>query len=36
VEYYAIDAYGNREEVQSAVLWKDDSPPVTQPSVPGR
>jgi hypothetical protein len=33
VEYYAIDAYGNREEVQSAVLWKDDSAPVTQPSV---
>lgn len=33
IEYYAIDAYGNREEVQSAILWKDDSAPVTQPSV---
>lgn len=36
IEYYAIDAYGNREEVQSAVLWKDDSAPVTQPSVAGQ
>jgi len=35
IEYYAIDAYGNREEVQSAVVWKDDSAPVTQPSVSG-
>ncbi|MEN3010428.1 MAG: NosD domain-containing protein [Candidatus Bipolaricaulaceae bacterium] len=34
IEYYAIDAYGNREEVQTAIVWKDDSPPVTQPSVP--
>lgn len=36
IEYYAIDAYGNREEVQSAVLWKDDSAPTTQPSVAGQ
>ncbi len=36
IEYYAIDAYGNREEVQSAVLWKDDSAPVTQPSATGQ
>lgn len=36
IEYYAIDAYGNREGVQSAVLWKDDSAPVTQPSVAGQ
>lgn len=35
IEYYAIDAYGNREEVQTAVVWKDDSAPVTQPSVSG-
>ncbi len=36
IEYYAIDAYGNREEVQTAILWKDDSAPVTQPSVAGQ
>ncbi|MCS7240263.1 MAG: right-handed parallel beta-helix repeat-containing protein [Candidatus Bipolaricaulota bacterium] len=36
IEYYAIDAYGNREEVQTAILWKDDSAPVTQPSVSGQ
>jgi hypothetical protein len=35
IEYYAIDAYGNREEVQTAILWKDDSAPVTQPAVSG-
>lgn len=29
VEYYAIDLYGNREAVQSVVVWKDDSPPET-------
>ncbi|MBC7093185.1 right-handed parallel beta-helix repeat-containing protein [Candidatus Bipolaricaulota bacterium] len=33
VDYYAIDLYGNREAVQSAVLWKDDSAPSTQPSM---
>ncbi len=30
VEYYAIDLYGNREAVQSTVIWKDDSAPVTE------
>ncbi|RLE31098.1 hypothetical protein DRJ54_01275, partial [Candidatus Acetothermia bacterium] len=30
VEYYAIDLYGNREAVQSAVIWKDDSAPSTE------
>ena len=29
VEYYAIDLYGNREAVQSVVIWKDDSAPET-------
>jgi len=33
IEYYAIDLYGNRESVQSAVLWKDDSAPATEPSA---
>ena len=36
IEYYAIDLYGNREGVQSAILWKDDSPPSTEPSVGGQ
>ncbi|MGC9530538.1 MAG: right-handed parallel beta-helix repeat-containing protein [Candidatus Bipolaricaulaceae bacterium] len=30
VEYYAIDLYGNREAVQSAVVWKDDTAPTTE------
>ncbi len=30
VEYYAIDVFGNREAVQSAVIWKDDTAPVTE------
>ncbi len=30
VEYYAIDLYGNREAVQSTVVWKDDTAPVTE------
>ncbi len=29
VEYYSIDLYGNREAVQSVVVWKDDSAPET-------
>ncbi len=33
LEYYAIDLFGNREAVQSVVLWKDDSPPATEPSA---
>ncbi len=33
VEYYAIDLFGNREAVQSVVLWKDDTPPTTEPSA---
>ncbi len=36
LEYYAIDLYGNREGVQTAILWKDDSAPATEPSVGGR
>ncbi len=30
VEYYAIDLYGNREAVQSTVIWKDDAAPMTE------
>lgn len=30
VEYYAIDVYGNREAVQTAVIWKDDTAPTTE------
>jgi len=30
VDYYAIDLYGNREAVQSTVVWKDDTAPVTE------
>ncbi|HAF71122.1 MAG: Nitrous oxidase accessory protein [Acetothermia bacterium 64_32] len=30
LEYYAIDLYGNREAVQSVVIWKDDSAPSTK------
>lgn len=30
VDYYAIDLYGNREAVQSAIIWKDDTAPVTE------
>ncbi len=30
VEYYAIDIYGNREAVQAAVIWKDDTAPTTE------
>jgi len=30
VEYYAIDLYGNRETIQSVVIWKDDSAPATK------
>ncbi len=29
VECYAIDLYGNREAVQSVVVWKDDTAPET-------
>lgn len=36
IEYYAIDLYGNREAVQVATAWKDDSAPVTQPSAGGQ
>ncbi|MBC7220507.1 right-handed parallel beta-helix repeat-containing protein [Candidatus Bipolaricaulota bacterium] len=36
IEYYAIDLYGNREGVQSAILWKDDSAPSTEPSTGGQ
>lgn len=35
VEYYAIDLYGNREAVQSAVIWKDDSAPTTEATAAG-
>ncbi len=30
LEYYAIDLYGNREAVQSTLVWKDDSSPTTE------
>ncbi len=30
VEYYAIDLYGNREAVQSVVIWIDNSAPTTE------
>jgi len=36
IEYYAIDLYGNREGVQSAILWKDDSSPETETQTGGR
>lgn len=36
VEYYAIDLYGNREGVQTAILWKDDSSPETETQAGGR
>jgi len=30
IDYYSIDLYGNREAVQSSVIWKDDSAPSTE------
>lgn len=36
IEYYAIDLYGNREGVQTAILWKDDSSPETETQAGGR
>ncbi len=33
LEYYAIDLYGNREGVQTTILWKDDSAPATEPTA---
>ncbi|MFO8033733.1 MAG: NosD domain-containing protein [Candidatus Bipolaricaulota bacterium] len=30
VDYYALDAHGNREAVRSTVIWKDDSAPRTE------
>ncbi len=36
LEYYAIDLYGNREGVQTAIVWKDDSSPETETQTGGR
>lgn len=36
IEYYALDLYGNREGVQTAILWKDDSAPATEPATGGK
>lgn len=36
VEYYAIDLYGNREGVQTTILWKDDSSPETETQAGGK
>ncbi len=33
LDYYAIDLYGNREAVQTVVIWKDDSAPTTTSSL---
>ena len=33
LDYYAIDLYGNREAVQTVVIWKDDSAPMTTSSL---
>lgn len=36
IEYYAIDLYGNREAVQTSIVWKDDSAPETETQAGGR
>lgn len=36
LEYYAIDVYGNREGVQTTIVWKDDSSPETETQAGGR
>jgi len=35
LEYYAIDLYGNREGVQTTIVWKDDAAPATEPTAGG-